>query len=70
MVGAFVLTGGVSGTFNPTVISNMATIQSTFTYDAHGAVVNMTLPPELQAMSDAVRGKSPASRLLQVSPAE
>ena len=36
-------TGGVSGTFNPTVISNMATIQSTFTHDAHGAFLNIRL---------------------------
>src|ERR1700694_5477878 len=33
----------VSGTFNPTVISNMANIQSTLTYDAHDAFLNIKL---------------------------
>ena len=36
-------TGGVSGTFNPTVISNMANLQSTLTYDAHDAFLNIKL---------------------------
>jgi uncharacterized protein with beta-barrel porin domain len=35
--------GGVSGTFNPTVISNMANIQSTLTYDANDAFLNIKL---------------------------
>jgi uncharacterized protein with beta-barrel porin domain len=36
-------TGGVSGTFNPTVISNMANLQSTLTYDANDAFLNIKL---------------------------
>jgi uncharacterized protein with beta-barrel porin domain len=35
--------GGVSGTFNPAVISNMANIQSTLTYDANNAFLNIQL---------------------------
>jgi uncharacterized protein with beta-barrel porin domain len=35
--------GGVSGTFNPTVISNMANIQSTLTYDVNDAFLNIKL---------------------------
>ena len=36
-------TGGVSGTFNPAVNSNMANFQSTLTYDAHDAFLNIKL---------------------------
>jgi len=36
-------TGGVSGTFNPAVTSNMANIQSTLSYDAHDAFLNIEL---------------------------
>ena len=36
-------TGGVSGTFNPAVVSNMANLQSTLTYDAHDAFLNIKL---------------------------
>ena len=36
-------TGGVSGTFNPAVTSNMANIQSTLTYDANNAFLNIKL---------------------------
>jgi uncharacterized protein with beta-barrel porin domain len=36
-------TGAVNGTFNPTVMSNMANIQSTLTYDAHDAFLNIQL---------------------------
>jgi autotransporter-associated beta strand protein len=36
-------TGGVSGTFNPAVVSNMANIQSTLTYDANDAFLNIKL---------------------------
>jgi autotransporter-associated beta strand protein len=36
-------TGGVSGTFNPTVISNMANLQSTLSYDADDAFLNIKL---------------------------
>jgi uncharacterized protein with beta-barrel porin domain len=37
-------TGGVSGTFNPTVLSNMAAnIQSTLSYDANDAFLNIKL---------------------------
>jgi len=36
-------TGGVSGTFNPTVVSNMTNIQSTLTYDANDAFLNIKL---------------------------
>jgi uncharacterized protein with beta-barrel porin domain len=35
--------GGVSGTFNPTVISNMSNLQSTLSYDAHDAFLNIKL---------------------------
>jgi uncharacterized protein with beta-barrel porin domain len=35
--------GGVSGTFNPTVVSNMANLQSTLSYDAHDAFLNIKL---------------------------
>ena len=36
-------TGGVSGTFNPAVVSNMANIQSTLSYDADDAFLNIKL---------------------------
>ena len=36
-------TGSVSGTFNPAVTSNMANIQSTLSYDAHDAFLNIEL---------------------------
>jgi autotransporter-associated beta strand protein len=36
-------TGGVSGTFNPTVVSNMTNIQSSLTYDANDAFLNIKL---------------------------
>ena len=36
-------TGGVSGTFNPAVISNNANIQSTLSYDANNAYLNIEL---------------------------
>ncbi len=36
-------TGGVSGTFNPTVVTNMANIQSTLSYDAHDVFLNIRL---------------------------
>jgi uncharacterized protein with beta-barrel porin domain len=36
-------TGGVSGTFNPAVTSNMANIQPTLTYDANDAFLNINL---------------------------
>jgi uncharacterized protein with beta-barrel porin domain len=36
-------TGGVSGTFNPAVVSNMSNIQSTLTYDANDAFLNIKL---------------------------
>jgi uncharacterized protein with beta-barrel porin domain len=36
-------TGGVSGTFNPTVVSNMSNIQSSLTYDANDAFLNIKL---------------------------
>jgi uncharacterized protein with beta-barrel porin domain len=36
-------TGGVSGTFNPTVISNMANLQSTLSYDADDAFLNIKI---------------------------
>ena len=36
-------TGGVSGTFNPAVVSNMANLQSTLTYDANDAFLNIQL---------------------------
>jgi uncharacterized protein with beta-barrel porin domain len=46
--------GGVSGTFNPAVVSNMTNIQSTLTYDAHDAFLNIKLtfvPPPGVALS-------------------
>jgi uncharacterized protein with beta-barrel porin domain len=36
-------TGGVSGTFNPAVVSNMANLQSTLTYDANDVFLNIKL---------------------------
>jgi uncharacterized protein with beta-barrel porin domain len=36
-------TGGVSGTFNPAVVSNMTNIQSSLTYDANDAFLNIKL---------------------------
>jgi autotransporter-associated beta strand protein len=36
-------TGGVSGTFNPAVTSNMANIQSTLSYDSNNAFLNIAL---------------------------
>ena len=36
-------TGGVSGTFNPAVTSNMANLQSTLSYDANDAFLNIKL---------------------------
>ncbi|MDI1265612.1 MAG: autotransporter domain-containing protein, partial [bacterium] len=36
-------TGGVAGTFNPAVASNMANIQSTLSYDANNAFLNIDL---------------------------
>jgi uncharacterized protein with beta-barrel porin domain len=47
-------TGGVSGTFNPAVVSNMANIQSTLSYDANDAFLNIKLafaPPPSGALS-------------------
>jgi uncharacterized protein with beta-barrel porin domain len=47
-------TGGVSGTFNPAVTSNMANIQSTLSYDAHDAFLNIKLkfiPPPSGTLS-------------------
>jgi autotransporter-associated beta strand protein len=34
-------TGGVSGTFNPAIVSNMANLQPTLTYDANDAFLNV-----------------------------
>lgn len=48
-------TGGVSGTFNPAVISNMANIQSTLSYDANNAYLNIQLifvPPPSGSLND------------------
>src|SRR5665213_3126101 len=36
-------TGGVSGTFNPVVVSNVTNIQSTLTYDANDVFLNIKL---------------------------
>jgi autotransporter-associated beta strand protein len=36
-------TGGVSGTFNPAVVSNVANLQSTLSYDANDAFLNIAL---------------------------
>ncbi|MES2192834.1 MAG: autotransporter domain-containing protein [Pseudomonadota bacterium] len=36
-------TGGVNGTFNPAVVSNMANIRSTLSYDANNAYLNIAL---------------------------
>ena len=36
-------TGGISGTFNPAVTSNMANIQSTLAYDPNNAFLNINL---------------------------
>ena len=36
-------TGGVIGTFNPAVVTNMANIQSTLSYDANAAFLNIKL---------------------------
>jgi autotransporter-associated beta strand protein len=47
-------TGGVSGTFNPAVTSNMVNLKSTLTYDAHDAFLNIQLvfvPPPSGTLS-------------------
>jgi uncharacterized protein with beta-barrel porin domain len=36
-------TGGVSGTFNPTVVTNMANLQPTLSYDSNDAFLNIKL---------------------------
>ena len=36
-------TGGVSGTFNPTVVSNASNVQSTLSYDANDVFLNTKL---------------------------
>jgi uncharacterized protein with beta-barrel porin domain len=49
----------VFGTFNPTVISNMANIQSTLTYDLHDAFLNLTLsftPPTAPNFGGGLNG--------------
>ena len=50
-------TGGVSGTFNPAVTSNMANIQSTLTYDTNNAFLNIKLSfvPPPNVTSSVVR---------------
>jgi uncharacterized protein with beta-barrel porin domain len=47
-------TGGVSGTFNPAVVSNLANLQSTLSYDADDAFLNIKLvfvPPPSGTLS-------------------
>ncbi len=50
----FTATGGVSGTFNPAVVSNMPNVQATLSYDANDVFLNVKLkfnPPAATSTS-------------------